>query len=223
MAIPDASLPGYASLAARVREELGLLREGPAVEYKRSAPWDTLRWKILRTCLAMANLREGGLIIIGVSEGPAWAVDGMTPEDLETFDVDEMQAAVDKFSSRPIQLEVVTVQVGNARLLVVAVPAFSRAPVICRRSTPDGVVDSDRLENGAIYVRPAGLARTERIRSADQMSELVEMAAEVRAGELLAQRERLDGTAAALLRQLGFGTPERQTDDEAFQRERGDL
>ena len=39
-----------------------------SVDFKESAPWNDLKWQIIRTALAMGNLRDGGIIVVGASE-----------------------------------------------------------------------------------------------------------------------------------------------------------
>ena len=212
MAIPDASLPGYSETRTRIETELGFLREGRAIDYKRSASWKDLQWKIVKTALAMANLRDGGLIIVGVSEDPqGWSLTGVENSHLATFEVDAIKATIDKFASLPIQLDIVTHDYAGIRFLAFAVGRFNRSPIICRANGPQQLSQTDRLEAGAIYVRPEGVARTQRVSTAEEMDELIEMAAEARAVALLAQKTRIEEAAAG------------PTAADRFRAERGDL
>lgn len=129
MAIPDASLAGYSALKARIERELGFLREGRSIDYKRSAPWEDLQWKIIKTCLGMANLRDGGMIVVGVAEeGVDWKVSGILPEHLKTFDVDRITDAINRYASRPLPVEIVTIEHDGVRLLVIAVGPLQGSP-----------------------------------------------------------------------------------------------
>jgi len=133
MPIPDASLEGYAGLRGRVEEELGLLRESRSIEYKRSAPWDELKWRTIKACLAMANLRDGGLILVGVAEeGTEWKVTGIASHN-------------------------------NVKLLAISVGPLRSTPVICAKNGPEVLPQKDRLEQGAIYIRPEGLPQSRKV------------------------------------------------------------
>jgi len=68
MAIPTSDLPGHRGLQERVHAALDTCIESQSVDLKESASWKDLQYKIVRTALAMANLRDGGIIIIGASE-----------------------------------------------------------------------------------------------------------------------------------------------------------
>ena len=76
---------------------IGLIRLGREerfLEYKGSAPWCHIKTKIIRTAMAMANCRDGGTVIIGVSQmGGGFIPDGVPANHLDTYDADEIQAA----------------------------------------------------------------------------------------------------------------------------------
>tara|TARA_A100001391_G_scaffold203113_2_gene194598 strand:- start:966 stop:1391 length:426 start_codon:yes stop_codon:yes gene_type:complete len=77
-------MSGYADLNGRISLALSRCQEQPWLDFKESKPWFTLRWRMLKTIMGMANLRDGGLILIGVGEkGTAW-------ELMLTTDVDRM-------------------------------------------------------------------------------------------------------------------------------------
>ena len=78
-AIPTSDMPGYIQLHDRVYSALDRCQESQAIEFKASIPWESLKYQLVRTTLAIGNLRDGGIIIIGVSErGDAWELTGIT-------------------------------------------------------------------------------------------------------------------------------------------------
>jgi hypothetical protein len=122
--------------------------------------------------MAMANLRDGGVIIIGVSQRDGCdALAGIAPGDLATFNPDVIVGQVNKFASPSIDLDIVTVQYHDD-LLFLAIHAreFAIAPVVCKKNGPDGI----NLRVGDVFVRPVGVPRTTRITSADDMTDLLE-------------------------------------------------
>ncbi len=108
MAIPDSSLPGHAALHARVAHALDRCLEEMDVDFKQSAPWPDLKTRIIPSAQAMGNLRDGGLIIVGLAEsGPSWLPTGIDSEHLKTFqDVDNIRAQINSYSSPPVHVEV---------------------------------------------------------------------------------------------------------------------
>jgi len=86
--IPSSEAPGLKNLHERATAALDRRTELRDVDFKRSAAWDELRWKIIRTCLAMGNLRDGGLILIGVAETDGKVVlTGISQEHLDSEEV----------------------------------------------------------------------------------------------------------------------------------------
>ncbi|HEY0371625.1 MAG TPA: ATP-binding protein [Thermoanaerobaculia bacterium] len=189
MAIPTSDLPGHSGLKDRVYAALDTCVESQSVDFKESATWGVLQHKIIRTSLAMANLRDGGILVIGASEsGDQWDLTGIAAGDLSTYDVDDMIDAVHKFASPAVGLAVVLVPYRNGRkFLAIQAFEFVDTPIVCRRDGPPG----SGLRQGAVYVRPPGVARTTEVRSADQMHDLLELAAEKRARRILETARRL--------------------------------
>ena len=105
-AIPTSDMPGHRRLHEKVFSALDRCQETQGIDFKESASWNTLRWRLVRTLLAMGNLRDGGIIVIGASErGDTWDLTGITSEDLATYDVDVIIDTVNKYSSPPISID----------------------------------------------------------------------------------------------------------------------
>ena len=181
-------MPGHRALHDRVTVALETCIESQSMDFKESAPWEALRFKIIRTALAMANLRDGGVIVVGVGErGAQWEVTGVSDEHLATYDVDDVVDAIHRFASPSIELTIVIVPHNDRRFLAVRILEFAETPIVCRR---DGEASSG-LKQGSVYVRPPGVARTTEVRSAEQMHDLLELAAEKRARRILETAARI--------------------------------
>jgi predicted HTH transcriptional regulator len=205
-AIPSTDMPGHRTLRDRVSLALGRCQETQSVDFKESAPWEALQWKIIATCMAMANLRDGGIIVIGASErGSTWGLTGVSGECLGTYDVDAVIDRVNAFASPPLELDIVTHCCEDGKtLLVLRVREFSETPIVCRKNGPGG----KGLREGAVYVRPPGMARTTVVTNAAQMHELLELAAEKRARRILEVSRRVG---------MVPGTSDRQRFDEELE------
>ena len=113
-AIPTSDMPGHKKLHDRVKNALDRCQESKSVDFKESAPWDELKWQLIRTIIAMGNLRDGGIIVIGASErGDTWDLTGIEDTHLSTYDVDDIIDAVTKYASPPIKIEIVLGVVNN--------------------------------------------------------------------------------------------------------------
>lgn len=180
---------GHRGLRDRVVAALDTCVESQSIDFKESASWETLQFKIIRTALAMANLRDGGVLVIGASEsGDEWDLTGISDEHLATYEVDDVVDAIHKFASPSVGVALVVVPYRNERrFLTVQISEFVDTPIVCRRDGPPGL----GLKQGAVYVRPSGVARTTEVRSAEQMHDLLELAAEKRARRMLETARRL--------------------------------
>jgi predicted HTH transcriptional regulator len=168
------------------------------VDFKESADMSALQYKIIRTAMAMANLRDGGVIVIGASEREeTWQLTGILDEHLSSYDVDELVDAVNRFASPPIAVELVLVPYRDGpRFLAIQVREFGETPIVCRRDGPSGT----GLKQGVVYVRPAGMARTSEVRTAEDMHTLLDLAAEKRARRILETARRIGMQAPASTR-----------------------
>jgi hypothetical protein len=195
MAIPTSDMPGHRALHDRVQAALDTCVESQGLDFKESATMTTLQYKLIRTAMAMANLRDGGVIVIGASErGASWELTGILDEHLDSYDVDELVDTINRFASPPIAVDLVLVPYRDGpSFLAVNVREFGETPIVCRRDGPSG----SGLKQGVLYVRPPGVARTSEVRTADEMHDLLDLAAEKRARRILETARRIGMEAPA--------------------------
>jgi len=187
-AIPDSELPGHQRLHGRVSAALDLCQEVRDLEFKESRSWDGLQFQIVRAAMGMANQRDGGILVVGVSErGGKWDVTGIDSAHLGSFDEDNLNDFVNRYASPTIRLELVTVRHNGVTVLAIRVPEFEDTPVICKR---DGPADS-KICKGAIYIRTAGKPQTTRPTHAEELEDLLRLAAEKRARRFLQAAKRI--------------------------------
>ena len=112
--------------------------EAPSSEYKQSAPWDDLKYQVAKAALGMANLRDGGIIVIGVEsdENDHLAATGMAESHLDTYRIDDVHEFIDSFSQTRMSLRAETLESGSKKFFVIEVDPFSTVPVIARKSSP---------------------------------------------------------------------------------------
>jgi hypothetical protein len=200
MALPTTSMSGFVELKDRIHHALSRCQEQPWLDFKESQPWAVLQWRILKTIMGMANLRDGGLIIVGVSERDnKWVLTGIKLSDLESFQNDEIVDQIKKYASPNVRLDVVLHddEDGN-QYLVFHVRQFEDSPVVCCNNSPDAMKKKDRLAKGDFYVRPqSGRPRTERVEDASGLHDLLDLAAEYRARRMLEVGRRIGLVQAA--------------------------
>lgn len=95
---------------------------------------------------------------------------------------------VNSFATPYVDLDIVTVDyVNGKRFLVIQCREFAHTPIVCKKNGPAG---SD-IREGDVYVRTAGAVQTTRIMHAASMHDLLILAAEKRAREILEQGRRV--------------------------------
>ncbi len=194
MAFPTTKMTGYTDLRERIVLALGRCQEQPWLDFKESQPWLTLRWRILKTVMGMANLRDGGLIVVGVSErDEKWELTGIDGDHLATFDSDDIIDQIAKYGSPRVNVDIVIHEHEDGKnYLAFHVHQFDDAPVVCRNNSPDDVKPKDRLAAGDIYIRPiTGKPQTVRVIDAAGLHDLLELAAEFRARRMLEGAKRV--------------------------------
>lgn len=190
-AIPSSDLPGHKKLHDRVNNALDLCQESKSVDFKESATWGDLKWHIIRTSLAMGNLRDGGVIVIGASERDShWNLSGIKEEHLSTFKFDDITESINRYSSPSLRIDIVTVKYRNNNIfLAIQIHEFEELPFVCKHNGPDNIKIS--LHAGDFYVRPSGKPQTKKVSSAEEMQDLLELSAERKARKILEIANRL--------------------------------
>ena len=144
--------------------------------------------------MGMANLRDGGLILIGVAErGNTWELTGIEQDHLNSFDYDDIIDQLSKYASPQISVDIVVHDHDEGkRYLAIHVHQFKDSPVVCCNNSSDDIKPKDRLSAGDVYVRPnTGKPQTVKVTDAARLHDLLEMAAETRARRMLEVGKRV--------------------------------
>jgi hypothetical protein len=162
-------------MVAKDNEILELIlhgREERNLEYKSGENWRDIKFKIIKTILAMSNIRDGGTIVIGVSQSrDAFIPSGFSLTDLDSYSQDTIAANANEFSDPYTEVIVMKVPHEGKNFVVIQVEEFSELPVICKK-------DGDGLRKGAIYTRPRRMHETAEIPSQTEARELLDIATE---------------------------------------------
>lgn len=138
------------------------------LDFKSSCPWDVRRFA--RDILAFSNVRDGGLIIIGVADG-TFAREGIADEDRTTYSIDVMRDQMTSYADPHTNFRTEFPSDRNGLVYgVIRIEPFESVPIICRR-------DSEDTQAGAIYYRNLNRRmESARISNYHDMRELVEIA-----------------------------------------------
>lgn len=143
--------------------------ESQSVEFKSGVAWDALKIAAIKTVLAMSNLPDGGLVVIGNPQSGGLA--GIADGDLATYDPDIMRDQFDEYASPRAIVSMAQFEFGGLKYVGVRVEEFEELPVICKK---DHGAD---LRKGGVYIRPyTGRPRSTIVTSAEEMRDVFELA-----------------------------------------------
>lgn len=169
----------YDAAEERAREAIRGGGEFPSVEFKGDACYSSLQYKIIKTCMAMSNLPDGGVIVIGVAQnGGRLEPVGVSLDNEVTYETETIYEDVNKYASPPIPLRTFPIAVVQFRFVAIVIPPFERTPVVCRRNSPGDV--SEKLTRGTVYIRTGSPVASQQIQSAEQMEDLLQHATSLR-------------------------------------------
>ncbi|MEJ2880447.1 AlbA family DNA-binding domain-containing protein [Pedobacter sp. GR22-6] len=121
-------------------EELESVIEGQTesqnLDFKADIPWSPA--SMVKDFIAMANVRDGGSIVIGVGESEeGFIATGVCEENLKTYKVDEMKDKLASYTDPSVDFKVTfpTDKSGNKYVVIKVLP-FREIPVISRVSIP---------------------------------------------------------------------------------------
>ncbi len=192
-------------------------KEERYLEYKGSMVWnsDDTKMKIAQAMMAMSNLRNGGVIVVGMKEirRGVWEPDTMTDEQVTSFNQDDIAQWVNDHAVPAIQFTVEPFSLDINKFVIIKVREFDSIPTICRK--PKQLHGKEVLKKGAIYYRSNSKNESAPISSDEDMRELIALAVD-------------KGVAREIdrLRKLGFvstSTVPQEDDASRFEQEREGL
>ena len=174
-------------------------KEERYLEYKGSMVWtsDDTKVKITQAMMAMSNLRNGGVIVVGMKEPQrgVWEPDIMTDEQVASFTQDDTAQWVNDYAVPAVQFTVEPFFLDTNKFVIIKVREFDSVPTICRK--PKQLVGREVLKKGAIYYRSSSKNESAPISSDEDMRELIALAMNKGVAQEI-ERLRVLGFVAAL-------------------------
>jgi predicted HTH transcriptional regulator len=181
-ALTQAEIESILALGSEIRT---LEVKGPGLCEKS----DPLFAKVVRAVLSMANLRDGGSVIIGIDDTQlATMQPGLSEDELASWsDADTVCRLIREYSDPFVEISVSAMSLtSGADIVQLAVDEFSSTPVFCKKDLGSG------LQRGGLYVRSKTVAETTLIQSSVEMTELIDLASDKLLREYVAKANRSD-------------------------------
>jgi predicted HTH transcriptional regulator len=183
------------------------------IEFKKSTAWNDLQFKakITKSIMGMANLRDGGWIVIGKekqSDGVFQTI-GMNQTDFDSYDSDLMNDFIKDYAYPEVKFVLYKRYLDGKRFVIIKIEEFEQIPIICKKAY------GDIVHRGKIYTR-TGKPETVEVPSQTEMREIIELAADK-------ELRKFIGRAAQLGLIPAQKTQEKQADRELFRKELEDL
>lgn len=170
-------------------------REERSLEYKCSLDWKQpeCKGKLTKAILALANIRDGGAIVIGVEQqGEAFVSTGMSQPDYESFKQDDVAEWVNGHADPFAEITVSRLTHNGKSFVVIQVAEFSEIPVVCKQNGPSN------LRRGAIYTRARRKIETVEVPTQAEMRELLEIAVDKGVRKLMERFHRAGLLSSAI-------------------------
>jgi predicted HTH transcriptional regulator len=152
--------------------ELG--REQRSIEFKGSGSMDTNRlvMQIIKACIAMANNRDGGMVIIGITDNHenGIALTGLTTHDLQSWQYDRLADKLSEYCDPCFPFSLEKYKYKDQDFILINIEEFIDVPILCKKNY------GDLLRAGACYVRTRRKPETTEIPSITDMRDLIDLA-----------------------------------------------
>lgn len=142
--------------------------ETQSFEVKAAMNWNVTT--LAKDILAMANVRDGGRILIGVEDG-TFVRQGVSAEQKGTYDIDTMKDQMSQYADPSADFGVSFPKDHDGKeFIAITVRPFVEIPVICKK-------DSGDTKKGEIYYRnSSGRPQSSRVSNSYDMRDIIEVA-----------------------------------------------
>ena len=166
--------------------------ESANIDAKGPMEWDggEASAGLTKDILALANCRDGGVIVIGKSEPQPgkFTLTGLSDSQAAAFETTKVATWVNNHCSPPVNFVCYRQEYQARTFIVIAVSEFHDVPVICTKQhevSSSGKSPKVLLRKGTVYVRTAN-AESSPLSSVEELRQLIGLATIKRADQMLA-------------------------------------
>ncbi len=139
------------------------------LELKGKILWDNYKFKLVKSIIAMANLKGGGTILLGIDEDKRDIV-GIDTGELKFFHHDRIKPFANDYANPPVDFDIEIKTIDDKFVIEIIVKEFEFTPIICAKQK------NPHLYEGDIYIRPNKKIEARKIQKSYEMRELVDLA-----------------------------------------------
>jgi hypothetical protein len=164
----------FSEILARGYELRNVEHKGPGLRTDKA-----FLARVTRAVLGMANLRDGGLVTIGVADdrGRPDPI-GLDATQLGTWQrYEDVVASIASFAQPSVEFDLDIFGFRGASIALLRVREFALVPVLCAENAQDSS-GKQILRRGACYVRPRRRVETSELADQEDMRDLLDLAIE---------------------------------------------
>jgi predicted HTH transcriptional regulator len=150
-------------------------REERNLEYKGDIGWNdtSIRAKLTRSILALSNIRDGGVIVVGVKQNDdTFQPRGLSNKNFESFVQDYISEYVNEYADPYVEIKINKIKYKSKRFVIIQVQEFPEVPTVCKKDGSDG------LNRGIIFTRPRRKIESVKVPTQADMREILDLAIE---------------------------------------------
>jgi predicted HTH transcriptional regulator len=139
------------------------------LEFKGPMDWDVKN--LAKDILAIANVEDGGIIIIGV-ENDTFKRIGLIKSQVDTYKIDTMKDQLGEYADPHVRISVKSIKDKNdIEFIIINISPFNDLPVICKRDGKD-------VQKGTLYYRSnSQKPQSARVSNSNDLRDIIERAA----------------------------------------------
>lgn len=157
-------------------------QEARTIEFKSAGAWSdpAHRGQITRSCVALANTRNGGVLLVGMTKDPTrpgyHVVDPLSATQRESFDPDVVIPGVNAHANPHIEMRIIHhATPAGSNVVVVLVQEFRDFPILCIRDIY-GADNKVLAAKGRVLVRSRRNIETTELQDPEDFRELIDLA-----------------------------------------------
>jgi hypothetical protein len=175
-----------------IKEILDRRKEAPNLDYKEDLMWvkenREKNLAIIKDILALANLKDGGSIFIGVRDGDFEFI-GMNEDSWDSLDITKITQLLSNYADPIFTPSLSKNIIDGKRIAIIEVPEFAEVPIICSQSAYDKE-NKEILRKGAIYIRSAKCA-SEEVSTAEEIRAILGRGLVKKSDELVSSIQKI--------------------------------